>query len=403
MQKHTIILKSLLLFILFPLSAQSQWVKSTGISSLVMEFSQNESSVYAGLLFNGILVSTDQGVSWVKRNNGLSDSVVYSVVSKDSNVFVGTANGVYQSANKGLSWKKINDLPNILFVSLAMRENLIFAASQKGLYRSTDSGISWDLMNTELLNLGDNKSIFIDDSLVFLGTEYGLYRSANNGLNWSVSNTGLANNSGVFSYVQSDSFLFVGTYNGVYRSSNYGINWLEINNGISATNVEGMIQYGNNIFAAISGNGVYLSTNNGRNWAAVNTGLDDKVILSLSISGPNLIAGGVQGIWLRPLNQMITSVNNSENNAITEFQLLQNYPNPFNPTTSIIYQLPMNEFVTIKIFDVLGREVTTLLKEHKSAGSYNTIFNANNISSGTYYYRLQAGNYSATKKMQIVK
>ncbi len=83
--------------------------------------------------------------------------------------------------------------------------------------------------------------------------------------------------------------------------------------------------------------------------------------------------------------------------------LSQNYPNPFNPSTLINYQLPMNNLVTLKVFDIVGREVATLVNERQEAGMYQTAFNAQGLSSGLYFYQLRAGNYSEVKKMILMK
>ncbi len=85
------------------------------------------------------------------------------------------------------------------------------------------------------------------------------------------------------------------------------------------------------------------------------------------------------------------------------FALEQNYPNPFNPTTVIGYQLPVASNVSLKVYDVLGREVMTLVNGRQDAGAYNITLNGLNLSSGIYFYRLQAGNFVATKKMMLVK
>jgi len=87
----------------------------------------------------------------------------------------------------------------------------------------------------------------------------------------------------------------------------------------------------------------------------------------------------------------------------TSFQLGQNYPNPFNPSTTIPIQLPKTERVVLKVFDVLGREVATLLNETLSANEYLIPFNASNLSSGVYFYRIQAGEFVETKKMILLK
>jgi hypothetical protein len=87
----------------------------------------------------------------------------------------------------------------------------------------------------------------------------------------------------------------------------------------------------------------------------------------------------------------------------TDFNLKQNYPNPFNPTTTIEYALPQAAMVSLKIYDILGREVQTLVNEPKSAGFYTATFDASRLSSGTYFYKLIAGSFVQTKKMVLVK
>ena len=96
-----------------------------------------------------------------------------------------------------------------------------------------------------------------------------------------------------------------------------------------------------------------------------------------------------------------TSVN--QNPVVESFSLLQNYPNPFNPTTEIRYQIPEVSHVTLKVYDVLGREVATLVNEDLNSGSYAAKFNAVNIGSGVYFYKLQTGHFSSTRKMILAK
>jgi hypothetical protein len=87
----------------------------------------------------------------------------------------------------------------------------------------------------------------------------------------------------------------------------------------------------------------------------------------------------------------------------TGFSLEQNYPNPFNPTTIISYQLPAYSNVILKVYDLLGREVATLVSENKPAGNYKVEFNANKIVSGIYFYTMQAGTFVQTKKLMLLK
>ena len=91
------------------------------------------------------------------------------------------------------------------------------------------------------------------------------------------------------------------------------------------------------------------------------------------------------------------------NNIPTEYALSQNYPNPFNPTTNIKFDLPKEGFVSLKIYDVVGKEVASLVNEVKSAGSYIVGFNGTELSSGVYFYRLESGIFVENKRMILIK
>jgi len=106
----------------------------------------------------------------------------------------------------------------------------------------------------------------------------------------------------------------------------------------------------------------------------------------------------------------ITSLNEEDYKQPKEFRLFQNYPNPFNSSTVISYSLPFDGFVTLKIYDILGKKIETLLSEFMQRGNYQFTFNSNNLPSGIYFYRLQAlptgrqaGSFVETKKMVLIK
>ena len=118
----------------------------------------------------------------------------------------------------------------------------------------------------------------------------------------------------------------------------------------------------------------------------------------------NLIffADQTQGIWILK-NDLITGLNENNPNIINDYELYQNYPNPFNPITIISYQLPERSQVILKVFDILGREVATLVNEEKAAGNYEVRFDASNLSSGIYFYSISAGDFHQTKKMILLR
>jgi hypothetical protein len=100
---------------------------------------------------------------------------------------------------------------------------------------------------------------------------------------------------------------------------------------------------------------------------------------------------------------MITSVKRVSTDVPGHFSLEQNYPNPFNPTTTITFALPIKSFVSLRVFDALGREVATLVNDEFLAGRYSKKWDASGLPSGVYFYRLQAGSFVETRKLLLLK
>lgn len=108
------------------------------------------------------------------------------------------------------------------------------------------------------------------------------------------------------------------------------------------------------------------------------------------------------GFWHVYSQSVITNVYDDETIPAT-FKMEQNYPNPFNPSTIIRFSVPENSNVTLKVYDVLGNELITLLNEDKDAGWYDVSFDASALASGVYIYRIIAGSFISTKKMTLIK
>jgi subtilisin-like proprotein convertase family protein len=118
---------------------------------------------------------------------------------------------------------------------------------------------------------------------------------------------------------------------------------------------------------------------------------------------PSLDDGRLIGWGIQFNNSSVTAINSENTGVPTRFNLYQNYPNPFNPSTTIKYDIPKDALVKVVVFDVLGREVRTLVNEQKKAGSYSLQMNASGLSSGVYFYKIHAGDFTDTKKMVLIK
>ncbi len=116
----------------------------------------------------------------------------------------------------------------------------------------------------------------------------------------------------------------------------------------------------------------------------------------------NTVHSGAMGFWSLYQADILTSVEEEETLPV-EYKLEQNYPNPFNPVTNIKYSVPERAVVTIKIYNIAGEEITTLVNEEKDRGWYEVKFGVNDLSSGIYLCRMQAGSYVNIKKMMLLK
>jgi len=153
--------------------------------------------------------------------------------------------------------------------------------------------------------------------------------------------------------------------------------------------------------------GVFVSTDGGGNWQDFNAGLPDAVQgMDLNITTVNnvirVMTHGNGAYETKLLSQIPVNIGTLQS-IITDFKLEQNYPNPFNPSTVISYSSPKQSMVTLKVYNLLGQLVTTLVDQPQSAGNHEFKFNAGHLSSGVYFYSIKAGEFFQTKKMMLLK
>ncbi len=211
---------------------------------------------------------------------------------------------------------------------------------------------------------------------------------------------------GIVSIARAGPYLFAGASDlwGVFRNSGSGTGWLSLEYTSLLSDQIKLVSSGSAIVGATSDVGVIVSTDFGETWQPKSAGLTAPYLSSITIQNGIAVVGthGGFGTWRRSLNQLVTSVDVTHDQMPKVATLLQNYPNPFNPTTTIKFQIAKEGLVSLRVFDVLGREVRTVVNEVRSAGIYEEILDASSLASGTYFYRLLAGNYVATKKLVLL-
>ncbi len=389
-------------------SVFGQWVQVYSHSK--SHIIANDNYIFAAD-YIGIIRSSDNGATWSEVNNGLTNRQVTAIGLNGSNLFAGTyEGGIFLSTDYGNNWTAVNTgLTNMKVYSFAFSGNNIFAGTQGGgVFLSTNNGTNWTPVNNGLYGLS-NYALLANGTYLYAGTRgEGVFYSTNNGTNWLQYETGLTNlNINDLAVIGSN--LFVGTDGGgVFVSTNNGKNWSNVNLqliwliGVKNYFANSFVVSGSNLFAAIGGDGIFQTSDNGISWKRVTANLNS-TYESLAIKGTDIYVCTFYEIWKRPLSEMITSVKNTLENLPHEYSLAQNYPNPFNPTTKIKFGLPENTFTKLIIYDVLGREVKTLLNNELSAGYHEVEFNSSNLSSGIYFYSLQVKEFTSTKKMILMK
>ena len=192
----------------------------------------------------------------------------------------------------------------------------------------------------------------------------------------------------------------------MFVSSNNGMQWTAANTGLASTYINALAVVGTDVFAGFTGGeGLCKTSNDGELWTLAGTGLGPDREIRTIAAGPTHLYAGTRGrgVWRRPLSEIVTSSPATLSAVPAAYALEQNYPNPFNPTTVVRYQLPEANSVKIDVLDLLGREQAVLVDEWRSAGSHDVEFDATGLSTGVYFYRLTAGDYTQTRRMILLR
>jgi len=393
-------------------SLQAQWVSSgSEISNKDLRtFAFSGSFVFAaGMNYSGAWRSAD-GMFWLLKTSGMGTNTSVRVLAvKGALIFAGTEfGGVFRSTDNGENWSAVtNGLGSSLHVyAMAVSGTTLFAGTYNatgGVFRSTDDGASWTAASNGL-NSTYVRALAVHGSDLWVATlNTGIYVSTNNGTNWTPRNNGLSNPA-EHSFAFIDPYVFVSTLGGggVARSTDNGLSWTQVASW-GDTSAYVLTVVGTSLFAGTAYGKVRRSTNYGTSWSDVSTGLPAFDVYALRVYGDYLLAATTgAGVWRRPLSQLV-SVDEDRGGFPREYALQQNYPNPFNPTTTIGYQLPSRSRVTLKVFDILGREVATLTDAIEEPGYKEVRFDAVGLASGVYFYRLQAGDFVQTRKLLLLR
>jgi hypothetical protein len=254
---------------------------------------------------------------------------------------------------------------------------------------------------------GWNNSMCVVGNNIWFGTNLTkVYHSTNSGATGSWSSgvtTGNVSTYGVW-FKDANTGVCVGTI--AQYTTNGGTSWTNAGPVGGAGNMTSVCGGGSN-FWLTRGTNIYASTDAGATWTAPGgyTG-------SLQLWATNITTGtnaclvgwsaGATGTIVK-LTGVPIAVNNNHNGVPNVYMLEQNYPNPFNPATTISFAIPKAGNVELRVYDLLGREVAVLVNEYKPVGNYSIDFDATELASGVYLYKLISGSFVETKKMMLIK
>ena len=270
------------------------------------------------------------------------------------------------------------------------------------LLRSNDDGITWPdtLLNTFIFTMNVDSA-----GNIFAIADRGFLRSTNNGASF-VELTNYP--SGIINSIEfgSPNEVFCTQEGSISRSLDNGNSWNNIGNGLKGNIYAIILDKSHNLFvASYYGDGIYYLKNNSNIWLPDNQGLADS---NFSIrnwamdSSGTLYCGTITGkVYRGSFSASSVEVSNFNNSSI--FDLEQNYPNPFNPVTNITFTMPRRCFVTLKIYDIQGNEILTLLSKEINAGVHTIQWNASDQASGVYFYSLHTDKFQETKKLLLLK
>lgn len=427
----------------------------------------NSAIMYAASNTSGIWKSTNYGLNWTQMNNGLTNMIIQSLDISKSNpniLLCGTTNtgsnpGVYKTTDGAATWTLVNSgitqtpiniqaiainpiNPDIAYI--AIWDGSTTQNATDGLYKTTNGGTTWFVANTGMGACKNMLSIAINPlnpNTVYAGTSFlqnpqtgptFVYKSYNAGATWVSFSSGLptgtteVNPVRALSISNSDTStvlagLFVNTTNGgAFLTTNGGNLWTRIHSSPLPLATGSLIRSclikpGSNSefylgFDGTGPNGVFRTTDKGTTWVNFSGGVLSQAYvvraLAFAIAPDSTLFAGVagtagQGVY--GYSWVPVGINNNNNKIPTSYSLYQNNPNPFNPATNINYDIPNAGDVKIEVYDLTGRFVKSLVNDYKQPGSYSVTFDAANLSSGIYIYKIITYSFTDAKKMILVK
>ncbi|MBS1493235.1 MAG: T9SS type A sorting domain-containing protein [Bacteroidetes bacterium] len=352
---------------------------------------------------NGTLIkTTNGGNNWSVVSNGTTSFLTCIYFIDENTGWIGSEDAVVKkTTNGGVSWYSAPILTNDFsadFFFLNDQTGYITSHDNK-IHKTTNGGLSWNLINSSSFAYGQIQ--FFNEMTGYVVAPSYFAKSIDGGLNWTRTLYDGVNQA--MTFINQQTGWITGT-NSIRKTTDGGDTW--INYAIPMTFPYALKFYTPSMGWCVGASGsnavICRTINGGETWVVQKTELNN---VYYDISFINSNSGWVSGnsIISSTTNGALLSVNQISSSVPDKFSLKQNYPNPFNPETKISFDVKNSTFASLKIFDMTGKEVKTLVNENISAGSYEINFNASELNSGVYFYTLKTNEFTETKKMMLVK
>ncbi len=366
--------------------------------------------------FYQVLKTTNGGANWqISQVPGRHNSLYF--VDANTGFLCSDSGKIYKTINSGAVWNAVNSgiQNNLMRIEFLNSGTGLIVGSKRTILKTTDSGESWFSVIANLDTLDFYGCTFINENnYMVVGTSSSIFRSTNAGASWLAGTLGFVNPLWAPEFINDNTGWITGCCGIFIKTTNAGISWspdiyLTLGHTIYT------MKFINSTTGYMCGDGgiLYRTTNQGERWDSTVTSGTNQILYSLHMVNENTgWAVGGFGTILKTTNGggpgFPIGIKKVSNEVPNEFSLSQNYPNPFNPVTKIRFQISQvgdayMRPVHLKIYDVNGREIDQPVNQRLAPGTYELSWDGSAYPSGVYFYRLEAGNHSLTRKMVLVK
>lgn len=371
-----------------------------------------------------ILKTTNNGTTWDEQTSGVTNVLYGNSHISGLSLVVGENGVVLRSTDGGINWDYIalNTYEHLRDVEIVNGTTAAACGDNGTMLLTTDGGLSWsETASGVTTNLNDIK--FVSGGIGYAtGDNAVLIKTTNSGSSWAEIDMSFTNGKiNAVEAIDENNLILVGEMGKVLLSNDGGSSWYAPMGLSYETDFNDVVFFDAYNGVIAGNNGLILnSIDGGYSWneSSVITSGDSYDYFSVAFADENNgISTGRGGIeifttdggltWTEAPPAFTQSANSPNNGRVKNIELKQNYPNPFNPSTKISYVLPSDAKVSLRIYDIIGKEVASLVSGNQTAGLHTVDFNASNLSSGVYFYTLNvvtaSENSSKVMKMILTK